>query len=730
MRKLLHTSFVLLIAFFCISPCNEIYAQKRGKEKEKDDTYNFKAHPDFDIDEIPEKWQNESAVIICEEFSFKLDFKRANHYGYEKTRKKIKLLDKGAVDNYSEFYYSFGSKSDLKIRIIKPDGKKVNIPQSDAIEIEGEVPARFRGYSNTFKYKKLAIPNLEVGDIIEYIHGEKISSYAYYSSQPYFINLRQEYPTMKFNLKFELGEQNTFSFVSSNTDATLEKIGRKDDYTKYLFTLSDIDKFEEERWQLPATSDPMIKFQIYDENSAKHFLDEKKAKLPQQNIPAFIENNYLDAYYRMDFSNYADSKNIKDKKDLAIAYFYFYRYKAFILGVVNTDYRPGFYISNDTDFPLNEHELNQINSKSRLANNSRYFVEGFTTILKKFEIPYQIGIAVPKAIGDIKDMMLPAETVPVIVAKIDGKDYFFNLNGRHGMANEISYSLEGTEAYVYNPKSEKVSTLQLPVSDYNMNKSVTDLSISFDGDSEKINVIRKNTSSGHNKNRTINTYLLPAHYAAKDFMEYHDSKTKFFFKQKINAKFLKEAKEKDFVSKEIVKKAKEKQLEWLENGIKNEYETEDVEYEDYKLIQSGRYHDKPEMIVEEKYTLNHFLQKAGSNIVLPIGKFLGGQVKISEEEKERDYDIYQDYPRSFITNIELEIPDNYEVANLDQLNNNIDNEAGAFISSANQEGNTIKIKAEKIYKNYHDTKDKWPLYIEFLEPAYDFSHAKIVLKEK
>jgi len=40
------------------------------------------------------------------------------------------------------------------------------------------------------------------------------------------------------------------------------------------------------------------------------------------------------------------------------------------------------------------------------------------------------------------------------------------------------------------------------------------------------------------------------------------------------------------------------------------------------------------------------------------------------------------------------------------------------------------ISTTKIYKKNFDKKEAWPNYVAFLEAAYKFSQAKIVLKKK
>lgn len=92
-------------------------------------------------------------------------------------RSMVKLLDQSAVDYYSDFEFGgssvrrdYGSALDAKIenafgaRIHKTDGTVVNIDPSTALEVSD---GKKGGKNKSFK---IAIPSLQVGDVIEYFY--------------------------------------------------------------------------------------------------------------------------------------------------------------------------------------------------------------------------------------------------------------------------------------------------------------------------------------------------------------------------------------------------------------------------------------------------------------------------------------------------------------------------------------------------------------------------------
>ena len=98
--------------------------------------------------------------------------------------------------------------------------------------------------------------------------------------------------------------------------------------------------------------------------------------------------------------------------------------------------------------------------------------------------------------------------------------------------------------------------------------------------------------------------------------------------------------------------------------------------------------------------------------------------------EKRETDIWLQNARAIENNITVNIPAGYTVEGLQELNVNVDNESGAFISTVKTEGNKLIITTRKLYKKNFDKKEMWSNYVAFLEAGYKFSQAKVVLKKK
>jgi len=180
----------------------------------------------------------------------------------------------------------------------------------------------------------------------------------------------------------------------------------------------------------------------------------------------------------------------------------------------------------------------------------------------------------------------------------------------------------------------------------------------------------------------------------------------------------------------LTEKLRTKQEERFENSAKAEYGAEDIEDYSFEINENGRYSlDSYFTFTETFNAKNALIKKAGPNFILEIGKLIGGQIDLTEKERERSENVYLPYPRSFNYTIKLNIPKGYSVAGLDNLTKTVDNDTGAFISTATIEGEQLIITTSKQYKNYYEPNSNWTKMIAFLDEANQFTNEKILLKK-
>ena len=131
----------------------------------------------FKVTAIPEKWKMKAPVIIGmkEEYLFKRLVTRgrvtASVHINEFVRKRIRLQDKMPLRNFQPLLcYHRQRRKRYVPGDQASDGKVVDIDMKNAIEEEQDIPDIYKPiyYKMKVKSMKIAIPDLEPGDIVDY----------------------------------------------------------------------------------------------------------------------------------------------------------------------------------------------------------------------------------------------------------------------------------------------------------------------------------------------------------------------------------------------------------------------------------------------------------------------------------------------------------------------------------------------------------------------------------
>ncbi|NOS92694.1 MAG: DUF3857 domain-containing protein, partial [Cyclobacteriaceae bacterium] len=224
---------------------------------------------DFQVTQIPDKWKDEQAVILAK--SNMLYFRKdpiISNLNYDRfIHVRVKLLSSKAIEEYAQFKLE-GSVSQgasrldsyAGFKIIKPDGSQVEVPMSEAVK-EKET---YNGMQQD-SYK-LAIPNLSVGDILDYyiVKEENISLMGakYYTFDPVLFQLHSEHPILKQKISFEVLRRCYINLKSLNGAPGFKLTQGQDDRSFYSLEDTNRESVKEIRWLLPYRELPTIKFKV------------------------------------------------------------------------------------------------------------------------------------------------------------------------------------------------------------------------------------------------------------------------------------------------------------------------------------------------------------------------------------------------------------------------------------------------------------------------------------
>lgn len=708
-----------------------VFSQSKLEKEAKDFFWGSKDSYK-NVHDIPNKWSNESAVIIYKNENYDYHKFGKNVTYKSSIRKRIKLLDKAAVEEFSEFSYNKRFRSDkgrytwrqkgdniVGVKIVKPDGKEIEIDiNKEAVEVDGET--------------KVAIPNLEVGDIIDYYiyRVEPFKSTYAFGFDPVESTFAEEYPIMDFKLYFETENDFFINFNTYNGAPKLKEINtNKNNFRKYELIASDIEKREYTRWSFPLVELPSYKFQVYFarsgkfENRAMAFLPEKekiiKTSVSKEEVLDLYDTRFRPDGDIGDLKHFLKNKAFKsDTEKVSRTYYYMRHYymTRFIEAM----------IADEADIVTAYHYYG---NNPVFIQNEKQFVKHFTEFLRKQKIDYDIVVAKKRYDGTI-DQLLIEKNVNVLLKIKTETPLYAEFFGPHTTINQYSPLLEGTDVYLLTNTKNKIDGIKkgsLPSSTHEDNITKKNVAVSFNTDLSELNFKVTSSFTGHSKEDYHYDFLNFNDYVKEDYKKYgtksltvkiKNKKLKIKVKKEMNA---------------LIEKMEKRKKETLESYTKNDFDLDNEELKDftYKNISNGRYNFAEPLSFSCDFKVkNSLIKKAGPNYIFEVGKLIGGQINLTDKERIRTSNIHAQYARSFEYTIEIAIPEGYTVAGLDKLTKNVDNTTGAFISTAEVKDNKLIVVTKKHYKNNYEPIENWPQMMTFLDEAFKFYNEKVLLKKK
>ncbi|MGZ3852480.1 MAG: DUF3857 domain-containing protein [Flavisolibacter sp.] len=747
--------FRFSLFLFLVLSCPIVFAQapQVGATIEKE----------FDATTVPDKWKNESAVIIGQktEYLFSRVASGKNVYNVriqEYIHKRIKLQDKNSLEKFSTFYYvTMGKDGNAQYKIIKPGGKENEVNIATAIEEEQDVPAIYKTilFKMNFKKMKIAIPDLEVGDIIDYTVK---SSYDWDMKQegieftPFIFSLANTYPTMFQQYRFTMADGMKVRYRAYNGapnikyDPKASVLGDKNSYLSYYFLDKDREKSNDERWSLEYRNTPTVKFRVVlladnDEESKglgqatidRSGLDVEQVYARYAPVAAYMTTTVTSLVgYTTEYMAKKKADGALKTDDDIIRETYYCLRKVFLemyyKGPVHSDlekYMTGKKLYKKV---LAAEKKDVTSKKQEKEDEVRISGVTFATALRvalsAMGIQSELFVYEPRSLGNWRDALFMDELDYVLRVKGKKKYYYLEaFNNFDAFATPYSY-LEGAEGYAigYQEKNQYFRA-SIPPSTINDNIEKEEYVVNFSSAMDVLQAERTSSYLGATKTGRIGQANLDRSYLNFDFEKYYNEPKK----NKKNDNVALEAANKydDPDKDERIKDRKE----LFEKDLKGEFDVD--KYQDFELLKDGRFGDTAWLQYKEKFTVKKLISKAGKNYIVDIGKMIGDQIKLdSNEMKTRQTDIWVPFARTIENNITVNIPAGFTVDGIQDLNMSIDNESGSFISTAKVDGDKLLITTRKLYKKSFDKKEAWPNYIAFLEPAYKFSQSKIVLKKK
>ncbi|RYY87259.1 MAG: DUF3857 domain-containing protein [Chitinophagaceae bacterium] len=739
-------SLCILIGVTFLAAASRAQAPELGVTVEKE----------FEVSDVPDKWKTESAVIIGakQEYLFTRPGGKAGAYAVriqEFVHKRVRLQDKAALDKFSTFFYvTLGADGKAAYQVVKAGGKAVDVDMSTAIEEEQDVPAMYRPIYFKLKVKKMkiAIPNLEVGDIIDYTVRStfdwdmKTDGIQF---TPFIFSLSNNYPTLYQQYRFTMANGMKVRYRAFNGapqirfDGKASVYGDKNSYLSYYFLDKDREKSVDERWSYELRSTPSVKFRVVlfaDNDPDSKGLGEAtvdRSGLQAEDVYRYFGgaaayatptvNNLVALTTEYILAKRADG-TLKNDDDVVKETYYCLR-KSFLemyyKGPVHSElekYMTGKRVYKQVLKREKKDAAQREEREDEIRMNAITFATALRTALAAQKLPAELFVYVPRKYGNWRDAIFMEELDFVMKVKTRKRwVYLEAFNNFDAFATPYPY-LEGVEGYsiAYDEAGRYYrTTATLSKPEENLERK--DYAIQFNDAFDIAKIERVSSYLGSEKSNLIGAANLDRAYLNTDLRKYFYDKSK-----------KKDGVPPTYDDPDTELRVKERK-EIFEKDVKGDFDLD--KYEDFTLLQDGRYGDTALLQFREKFTLKKLSSKAGRNFLFEIGKIIGGQIKLEESEtKTRITDIFYPNARTIENTITVSIPAGYTVEGLSELNMNVDNESGSFVSTAKVEGDKLIVTTRKLYKKTFDPKENWPNYLAFLEPAYKFSQLKVVFKKK
>ena len=622
------------------------------------------------------------------------------------------------IRNESSFFrnvaYTF-----IGINIIKADGavKKVDI-NAEAINTRGE--------DEKDKYK-LAIPGLEMGDVIDMYSRVEKEATGSDPIEPLDLVIGGDYPILKYSFSTKI--RNNFAVIYTTANGLQDPVESRDDDFIYLkFEKQNIASLPDDIWVYDRRELPLFKINIIPGSSSRKPNQPTKGQVLKSIPKEWLETNLtgragavfalgMDDEDRVPWLKENIKKMSKEgkldenNKDSLIQYIYYYGRFSYLY-----DY-------------MSETKI-QVGSERNTARLTYEYYKYLLKALNYYHIDYDIVFTLPRMEGTL-EAVVDSDELSFFIRARGNQDYYLVPPGIFTNLNDFPYYFEGQDAYVFKKSGERVvrssiiETLPHTVADFNYSQEKLEVSVN-PSNPQQLNITRTKTARGHQALESQQMLTL--------FEEYVDpERTRFgerTFSDEIMARMGKKK------GTELLQEYKQAYVtvrkdrdQIAEKEVENAFDSKPIDFKNLKVLQTGNRQNKRDFIFSEDFTLDGFVKKAGTNYILNIGSFVTGQLQVKADQRKRVCAVNMPYARSFDYVIDLTIPAGYTVEGIDKLNKKMENETGGFMSTAVLNGNKLTVTARKYYKHGTEEAAQWNKMLEYIDAAYDFGQEKILLKK-
>ena len=667
--------------------------------------------PQFNNREVPAQYKNESAIVLARYEELTVDQSKKFNFYYVTSLKQntsihlkrylIKINDKAALEKYSTFDFrtydrSFNDallredhRTVLGVKVIKPNGTVKEV-SSDEYQEANE------GKKDQEKRAKLAVPDLQVGDLIDYFVYD-FAKIKEENADPVIFIFGADYPILDYQIHCTIDKRLCTQYRTMN-GAPDFTAGQKDDNITLDAHVKDINK-----------------------------------TLPDYAYNAISQAPYIMLYTSADVALAYTPKSTKNKGLHANPDASIIQEDAWALWAENnTKWIPGKILAKvvkaaktlgsdeeKADYVYNYMVMNTLIFK-RPYEDAYTFSTLFTSMLDRLKVSYTRGLTTNSYLEPFDKLINYSDATRFIMLK-NGKCYF--PLGFAVSANIIPSPYQNRDAVSTNhrKKFQKGPFNAFKIASSNASDNAENVTINASIDGTMLNIARQNVVTGCEKEGVISDLTTAEELSKAWGTTYNMNCFADFFTLKKNEAEAKAAERAEYDKKNVA--------ETFAEEIKGYHAKTPVKINQTKVTSFGE--NNTPFTYTTDYQIDGLVKKAGKNLVVSVGQLVGPQKHIEGKERERDADIVYNYPSTYTVTLTLDIPQGYSVAaeSLQKLTNHIDNEAVGFESKAETSDGKLVINFQKTYKQQQIPAANWSQVLNMLDRAYDFTSQQVVLKK-
>lgn len=670
---------------------------------------------DFKKRAVPEKFKKESAVILSYYKELSTDYHRKATTELfisgrltrqidceDMERMLIQINDKKALKDYSEFSfltkskkwqggYHHTTKTILGIRVLKKDGTVQVVDFDDYVDVK-------EGKKGKELSQKIAVPGLEIGDCIDVFSLDQIDTQEQ-QLDPFVFFLRQSEPVLYSRIHCVLDQSLATVYRSMNGAPEFKQTTDKDKNAVLDLTMDQPVDAEPSVWYNATVQSPYIMMFI----------------TPTKTKTVIVEKAMRQKGVR---ANPDVAPILQDDWKLMKTYVSKNGYSPIGL---SGKYTRVFKALKKADLSAEEKADRIASLEYTCAGTSQESFNVVPNYLRKLGVELEMGITTPLGALPVDQLINYNSTTWFF--RLKGTDLYYFPGVYPKVASEIPFIYQGRKAYMQDAEAP----FEIPVSKASDNRSVVSVKASLDG--MKMNISRRVVYSGEQKmfgqsvcSPEVSLYG-PDHLEAYwRYLKYDDSDPYCVFPKK-NASNIKAA---------FAEYKQKEQADQFKEEVTGYHESDPVKVSGYGVDCVGIRKDSADLVYHVDYEMEGLVKRAGSSMMLAVGKLIGEQMKLEGNDRIRKDRIWRKMAFADEWNIEVALPKGYQASaeSLKKLNTTVSNDCGEFAVKASAGAGKIIVHVSKSFLHREEPVANWDKVLKLVDACSAFNEKQVVITKK